>query len=319
MTDAAGRNYCIRTDKLTRKFGDLTAVDHLSLNIPAGEIYGFLGPNGSGKSTSIRLICGLLSPSSGKVEALGYSIPRQAEKLKSRLGYMTQKFSLYQDLSVDENLRFIASIQGLPKKIRESRIRELRRQFHLEKNRDQLTGTMSGGQKQRLALAAAIIHNPSLLILDEPTSAVDPESRREFWEYLFELVGQGMSILVSTHYMDEAERCHRLAIIQKGRLRAEGEPRKLMSGLGAEVFLAHGRSDELIHWRKELVSHNDIPGCTQIGNSLRIMITSGRKNPEAWLSSTFPFLGKVEQTRPNLEDVFVKATHQDHIQEEGRL
>ncbi len=306
----------IRTRNLTRDFGELRAVNRLSLNIPEGEIYGFLGPNGSGKSTTIRMICGLLTPTSGEVEALGFSIPREAEKLKAHLGYMTQKFSLYQELTVEENLQFLAAIQGVPRKQQKERITELCGQFHLENRRNQLAGTMSGGQKQRLALAAAIVHRPRLLILDEPTSAVDPESRREFWEYLFELSGRGMSILVSTHYMDEAERCHRLAIIRKGCLSAEGEPRQLMEDLNARVLLAEGRPDELINWRRTLSSNPKIPGCTQIGNRLRIMVSSEIAEPEAWLSRNFTFLGSLERTRPNLEDVFVRATHREHLQEE---
>ncbi len=306
----------IQTRNLTRDFDSLRAVDNLSLNIPEGEIYGFLGPNGSGKSTTIRMICGLLTPTSGEVEALGYTIPREAEKLKARLGYMTQKFSLYQELTVEENLQFLAAIQGVPRREQKARITELCGQFHLEKRRSQLAGTMSGGQKQRLALAAAIVHKPDLLILDEPTSAVDPESRREFWEYLFELAGKGMSILVSTHYMDEAERCHRLAIIRKGSLSAEGEPLKLMENLGARVLLAEGRAEEMIHWRRQLSADPLIPGCTQIGNRLRIMVASEVEEPEAWLTRSFPFLGDLERTRANLEDVFVRATHSEHMEEE---
>ncbi len=308
------KNWVVRTEELTRKFGELIAVDKLSMKIPPGEIYGFLGPNGSGKSTTIRLICGLLTPTSGHVEALGYAIPEKAEELKNHLGYMTQKFSLYEDLSVRENLQFLAEIQSVPRRDRQSRIKELLTLFRLEDRQDQLAGTMSGGQKQRLALAGSIIHNPDLLILDEPTSAVDPESRREFWEYLFELIGRGMSILVSTHYMDEAERCHRIAILQEGKLSATGEPEGLMESLHAEVYLMKGSSRELIRWREALVADPHIPGCTQIGNSLRIMVDkdlqSEEKDLSAWLRKSFPFMKEIplERTYPNLEDVFVRAT-----------
>jgi len=229
---------------------------------------------------------------------------------------MTQKFSLYEDLSVLENLSFMAEIQGIPRKDKASRINELLDQFRLSDRKDQLAGTMSGGQKQRLALATSIIHNPRLLILDEPTSAVDPESRREFWEFLFDLIGRGMSILVSTHFMDEAERCHRLAILKEGRLTAEGVPSRLMTDIGAHVVLAGGKATQLIRWREELIRNRFIPGCTQIGNSLRIMVSTEKNHPEKWLRKHFPFLEEVhmEIIHPNLEDVFVRATHREEEQ-----
>ena len=309
----------IRTEGLCRDFGKIKAVNKLSLRIPEGAIYGFLGPNGSGKSTTIRLICGLLEPTAGTIRALDYDIPDQAELLKQNLGYMTQKFSLYQDLTVYENLSFLTEIQGVPSTERARRIRSLMEQFHLTKRKDQKAGTLSGGQKQRLALACSIVHNPRLLILDEPTSAVDPESRREFWEYLFELTGRGMSILVSTHYMDEAERCHRLAILKKGRLVAEGAPRRLMEELGAKVVLAEGPASELIRWRTLLMEDDDILGCTQIGNRLRIMVSSSVDRPEQRLLQHHDFLNDVplEPTHPNLEDVFVRATRSGRRKSDG--
>ena len=220
---------------LTRRFGTLVAVDHVDLSIPRAGIYGFLGPNGSGKSTTIRMLCGLLEPTSGSVRVLGHEMPREAEQMRAKLGYMTQKFSLWDDLTVRENLQFMAQIHGLRNAARESRIAELATEFELDPLLGQRAGTMSGGQRQRLALAAATLHRPELLLLDEPTSAVDPRSRRDFWESLFVLVGRGTTILVSTHYMDEAERCHRLAILDRGRLVAEGAPKDLMSGIPAIV------------------------------------------------------------------------------------
>ncbi len=220
---------------LTRRFGTLVAVDHVDLSIPRAGIYGFLGPNGSGKSTTIRMLCGLLEPTSGSVRVLGHEMPREAEQMRAKLGYMTQKFSLWDDLTVRENLQFMAQIHGLTNAAREARIAELATEFELDALLGQRAGTMSGGQRQRLALAAATLHRPELLLLDEPTSAVDPRSRRDFWESLFVLVGRGTTILVSTHYMDEAERCHRLAILDRGRLVAEGAPKELMSGIPAIV------------------------------------------------------------------------------------
>jgi ABC-2 type transport system ATP-binding protein len=169
---------------LTRRFGDLLAVDNVDLSVPRGQVYGFLGPNGSGKSTTIRMLCGLLEPSAGRIEVLGLSVPEQAEALRRRIGYMTQRFSLYEDLSVRENLEFLAAIQDLPRVQARQRVEALLQQYRLHDRQPQLAGTLSGGQKQRLALAGAVVHSPELLFLDEPTSAVDPESRRDFWEAL---------------------------------------------------------------------------------------------------------------------------------------
>jgi len=218
----------IETQELTHRFGEFTAVDNLNLSIPANTIYGFLGPNGSGKSTTMRLITGLLTPSSGKIRVLGMDIPQQAEALRLRIGYMTQKFSLYEDLTVIENLHFIAQIYNLKIADTKQRINDQLHAYELNERSKRLAGSLSGGQRQRLALACATLHKPELLILDEPTSAVDPENRRDFWEKLFDLCDQGTTILVSTHYMDEAERCHGIAILESGIKRADGSPAQLM-------------------------------------------------------------------------------------------
>jgi len=195
----------ITARQLTRKFGDKVAVDHIDLDIPSGRIYGFLGPNGSGKSTTLRMLCGMLLPSDGHAEVFGLSVVKDAEAIRRRLGYMPQRFSLWEDLTTDENLHFIAELYGLEGDV-EERIAQQRATYDLDDLRTQRAGTMSGGQRQRLALAAATLHSPELLLLDEPTSAVDPQSRRDFWERLFQLAEAGATILVSTHYMDEAER-----------------------------------------------------------------------------------------------------------------
>ena len=226
----------IVTQGLTRKFGDFVAVDNLNLTVPKGAIYGFLGPNGCGKSTTLRMLTGLLTPSQGKVDVLGLSIPQQAEQLRLRMGYMTQKFSLFQDLTIYENLEFMGQMFGLSNKQLKPRIHEQLAVYGLDQRVKQRAGSLSGGQKQRLALAGATIHKPELLLLDEPTSAVDPENRRDFWEKLFDLSDQGTSMLVSTHYMDEAERCHKLAILEQGKKRADDEPENLMSALGSRVI-----------------------------------------------------------------------------------
>ena len=211
----------IRARGLSKRFGQLQAVDGVDLTVPRASVYGFLGPNGSGKSTTIRMLCGLLIPSAGEIEVLGLKIPEQAEALRKRIGYMTQKFSLYEDLTVRENLEFLATVQGLPREARRTRIEELLVAYNLVDGAKHLAGSMRVGQKQRLALAGATVHKPELLFLDEPTSAVDPESRRDFWEKLFDLADLGTTILVSTHYMDEAERCHRNDIHQPRPLFAD--------------------------------------------------------------------------------------------------
>ena len=233
--------YAIEARGLSKHFGTLKAVSELDLKVPRGQIYGFLGPNGSGKSTTIRMLCGLLTPTHGTATVLGTEIPGKAAALKPKIGYMTQKFSLFGDMTVHENLQFIAEIYSFPKAERKARIEELLEKYDLIDQRKQLSGTMSGGQKQRLALACAVLHRPDLLLLDEPTSAVDPQSRRDFWANLFRLAEAGTSIMVSTHYMDEAERCHRLAILDRGVKVADGTPQELQSGTGMHGCRSLGR------------------------------------------------------------------------------
>ncbi|MEP7261852.1 MAG: ABC transporter ATP-binding protein, partial [Usitatibacter sp.] len=199
----------IDVEGLTKRFGDKTAVDHFSMQVPKGAIYGFLGPNGSGKTTTIRMICGLLTPDEGHGIVLGLDIAKDAEKIKRQVGYMTQKFSLYEDLSIEENLDFVVRMYEVPD--RKRRVAAALDDLGLTSRRKQLAGTLSGGWKQRLALAACLIHEPRLLLLDEPTAGVDPGARRDFWDHIHQLAHKGITVLVSTHYMDEAERCHALA------------------------------------------------------------------------------------------------------------
>ncbi|MEZ0469609.1 ABC transporter ATP-binding protein [Luteimonas salinilitoris] len=298
----------MRARGLTKRFGELVAVDDVDLTVPKAHVYGFLGPNGSGKSTTIRMLCGLLTPSAGEIEVLGLKIPEQAEKLRLRIGYMTQRFSLFEDLSVRENLEFLAAVQGMPKQDSKRRIDALVEQYHFRGREKQLAGTMSGGQKQRLALAGAVIHEPELLFLDEPTSAVDPESRRDFWEKLFDLADAGTTILVSTHYMDEAERCHRLAILDRGALVADGTPVELTAELeGRSVEVA---AEQPRRAQKMLM---DVPGVlsvAQIGNSLRVLTgedSDAVQRIRAALSQA-GLQAEVAASQPNLEDVFVSAT-----------
>jgi ABC-2 type transport system ATP-binding protein len=301
----------ITARQLTRKFGAKTAVDHLDLDIPAGRIYGFLGPNGSGKSTTLRMLCGMLLPSEGHAEVFGLSVVDEAEAIRRRLGYMPQRFSLWEDLTVDENLRFIAELYGLQGDV-EARIAGQRATYDLESLRRQRAGTMSGGQKQRLALAAATLHAPELLLLDEPTSAVDPQSRRDFWERLFQLAEAGATILVSTHYMDEAERCHGLAILAEGRLVAEGAPRQLMDAVDADVFEIEGADgSEAPRLIRELPW---VHGVTQLGIRLRVLADRGQQDAAGALRALLGQHGipaTVEPTHPSLEDVFVVATRKN--------
>jgi len=296
----------IRARGLTRRFGTLVAVDHIDLAVPRGQVFGFLGPNGSGKSTTLRMLCGLLTPSEGDVEVLGLKIPAQAEALKHRIGYMTQKFALYEDLTVLENLQFLAAIHELPRARAKPRVAEMIERYNLGDRRGQLAGTLSGGQKQRLALAGSVMHEPELLLLDEPTSAVDPESRRDFWASLFELADAGTTLLVSTHYMDEAERCHRLAILESGRLVADDTPQALCAALPGRVWLlrvANARAAEAA-----LHGHPGILGVAQIGTALRVLAEPSIDEPA--LRSLIPDGGAadIEAVAPNLEDVFVAAT-----------
>ena len=297
---------------MTRRFGTLVAVNNVDLTVPRACVYGFLGPNGSGKSTTIRMLCGLLTPSAGEIKVLGYDIPDQAEELKKHIGYMTQRFSLFEDLGVRENLEFMAAIQDLPKAVAVPRIDALLREYHLDDRQKQLAGTLSGGQKQRLALAGAVIHKPELLLLDEPTSAVDPESRRDFWEKLFDLADAGTTILVSTHYMDEAERCHRLAILDTGVLVADGEPAAMAAELAGRVFQV--TSAEPRKAQASLIKQPGVISVAQIGRGLRVLVAPGASAKER-LSKALADAGltvDLQEARPSLEDVFVAATRGRH-------
>ena len=298
----------IKARGLTKRFGDLVAVDHLDLTVRRGEVYGFLGPNGCGKSTTIRMLCGLLTPSEGDAVVLDQHLPENAEALKRRIGYMTQKFSLYEDLTVAENLDFIATVQGLRGAKKRERIKEVGSRYRLHEMGERAAGKLSGGQRQRLALACAVLHEPELLLLDEPTSAVDPESRRDFWDALFDLAEAGATMLVSTHYMDEAERCHRLAIMDHGKLVADGAPVDLMQALpGSTLQVETTEPRKLQQW---LHGQDDVLGVAQIGAHLRVL-TRHRDEAADKLQTRLKhegFAATVSDTAPNLEDVFVAAT-----------
>jgi ABC-2 type transport system ATP-binding protein len=238
----------IHTRALRKVFGALVAVDALDLDVARGEVFGLLGPNGSGKTTTIRMLCGLLAPTSGEAIVVGIDVRREPEALRSRIGYMSQRFGLYDDLTVYENLRFYATVYGLHGEQRHARLEALLRDRGLAPRRDQLAGTLSGGWKQRLVLACATAHEPPLLFLDEPTAGVDPASRRRFWELIHDLAHAGTTVLVTTHYMDEAERSDRLAFLSRGRLIAQGTPAEITAQFGKpsveDVFIELQVKDE---------------------------------------------------------------------------
>jgi ABC-2 type transport system ATP-binding protein len=298
----------IRARALGKRFGAVQAVDGIDVDVRHGEVYGFLGPNGSGKSTTIRMLCGLLLPSAGEIEVLGLKIPAQSEQLKRRIGYMTQRFALYEDLTVRENLDFLASIHGLRGKRGRHRIEEVMERYWLREISRQLAGTLSGGQRQRLSLAGTVLHKPDLLFLDEPTSAVDPQSRREFWDSLFELADQGTTLLVSTHYMDEAERCTRLAILDHGRIATDGSPRALISNLPGRAWLIEAENLRRVQQALEGAEH--VLSLAQIGATLRVL-TEDSDDAERSIEAQLDRIdagARLQHVTPNLEDVFVMAT-----------
>jgi len=299
----------IRARGLSKHFGSLRAVDHLDLDVPKASIYGFLGPNGSGKSTTIRMLCGLLTPTEGTADVLGYHVPDQSKELKPKIGYMTQKFSLFGDLTVVENLQFISEIYSVPAANRKPRIDELLEKYDLTEQRGQFARTMSGGQKQRLALACAVLHHPDLLLLDEPTSAVDPQSRRDFWANLFRLAEGGTTILVSTHYMDEAERCHKLAILDHGVKVADGAPQELQDNTGMSIVEV--LADNPYHAQSVIKQIPVVASVTQLGIRLRVLIPESVGDALDLVNRNLRQQNITAETRiahATLEDVFVAVT-----------
>jgi ABC-2 type transport system ATP-binding protein len=286
---------------LSKRFGTLQAVNHISIQIEQGHITGFLGPNGSGKTTSLRMLCGLLTPDSGSGKVLGLDFPREAAAIKRQTGYMTQRFSLYEDLTIEENLAFIARVYSLDQVSR--RVSDSLEKLGLGDRRKQLAGQLSGGWKQRLALAAAVLHEPKLLLLDEPTAGVDPRARRDFWDEIHRLADdEGITVLVSTHYMDEAERCHEIAYIFNGNLIARGTADQVLEQSGLVTFEAEGpRADRLA---RELAGKPGIEMVAPFGAALHVSGTNRvalekaidpfRRDPYRWT-----------EVPPSLEDVFI--------------
>ena len=309
---SGAREVIIETEHLSRSFGDLVAVRDVSLRVFRGEIFGVLGPNGAGKSTTIRMLCGILDPSGGRGSVVGHDIAREPEKIKERIGYMTQRFSLYEDLTVLENLNFYAGIYGVERARRRARVDDLLLRSGLETRRTQLAGTLSGGWKQRVALACATIHEPPLLFLDEPTAGVDPVSRREFWEQIHGLAAAGTTAVVTTHYMDEAERCHRLAFIFRGELLDVGTPGEIV--LRRALRVAELEVARPLEASELLRHHASVEEVAHYGNVLRLA-TRDAADPIALARGVLADHGieihGAREARVTVEDAFVSMVRAD--------
>ena len=305
-------DWLIEAEHLGRRFGDLAAVRDVSLKVGRGEIFGVLGPNGAGKSTTIRMLCGILTPSSGKGTVVGYDIVREAERIKQSIGYMTQRFSLYEDLTVEENLAFYAGIYGIPARTRSAHLGAAMERNGLTERRRQLVGTLSGGWKQRVALASATIHQPRVLFLDEPTAGVDPVSRREFWEQIHRIAAGGTTVVVTTHYMDEAERCHRLAFIFGGSLLDVGTPQQIVERRhldAAELHVEH--PTVAAKWLRQAPHVEEV---SHYGHVLRICTKGGvdaRRVSCERLAQKGLVVNSAARVRVTVEDAFVAMVRAD--------
>jgi ABC-2 type transport system ATP-binding protein len=301
MTSASSSDVVIDVRGLNKQFGENHAVKDLALTVRRGEIFGFLGPNGSGKTTSIRMLCGLLTPDSGEGTCLGHDILTDTKSIKREVGYMTQAFSFWIDLTIRENLRFIARMYGM--KESDDRIERAIDELGLKDRANQLAGALSGGWKQRLALAACLLHDPQLLLLDEPTAGVDPKARRDFWDELHALAARGITVLVSTHYMDEAERCHKLGYILDGRLLAQGTAQEIIDSQSLYTWSVTGEG--LAELEKRLRELTEVEQVAAFGNTLHVTGTER----EALKRALEPFMKEQgrewQEERPGLEDVFI--------------
>ena len=320
MGERSNKEWAVEIEELVKTFGTFTAVDHISLKVRKGEIFGFLGPNGAGKSTTIRMLCGILKPTAGEGKVNGFDIFREPEKIKENIGYMSQKFSLYDDLTVEENLDFFSGIYRLSKEFKKERKEWALQMAGLQDRRESLTRNLAGGWKQRLALGCAILHEPSILFLDEPTSGVDPLSRRSFWDLIYEMAGRGVTIFVTTHYMDEAEYCDRLALIDRGKIIALGTPVELKTRYMPEAVweLETDHLHEALGVLKEgagvtgrPVAQMQEPPLTEVavfGNTLHV-VTRREEDLSTYIPALLAARGiatkRLEQIEPSLEDVFV--------------
>ncbi len=299
-SDLAIANLAIDVRGLNKSFGDKHVVNNFSIQVPRGRITGFLGPNGSGKTTTLRMLCGLLTPDSGEGTCLGFNIRTQAEAIKRRVGYMTQKFSLYDDLTIEENLQFMARVHGLDR--RDERVTTSLENLGLIERRKQLAGKLSGGWKQRLALAATTLHEPELLLLDEPTAGVDPQARRTFWDEIHALSARGLTVLVSTHYMDEAERCHDIAYISYGELMARGTAEEILAKVGIVTF--EGTGPGIDRLSGEIAARPGVETAAPFGTTLHVSgpdKTALEAALQPWQHPPFAW----RETKPTLEDAFI--------------
>jgi len=293
--------YAIDARNLSKSFGNKVAVSNITIQVPKGKVYGFLGPNGSGKTTTIRMICGLLTPDSGEGTCLGHNILLHSEQIKSQIGYMTQKFSYWEDLTIKENLEFVAQMFSLENKA--EKVKQAIHRLGLEKRCNQLAGSLSGGWKQRLALAACTLHDPKILLLDEPTAGVDPKARREFWDEIHQLATKGLTVLVSTHYMDEAERCHKIIYTAGGQLIIQGSVAEVIANTHLTTWVVKGTDLSLL--QTALADHTAISTIAPFGDSLHISGT----NPERLKQAITPYLQQSnyhwELINPSMEDAFI--------------
>jgi ABC-2 type transport system ATP-binding protein len=297
-------------EDLVKRFGDFVAVDHISLETRKGEIFGFLGPNGAGKSTTIRMLCGLLTPTSGRAVVAGYDVSREPESVRQNIGYMSQKFSLYNDLKVIENIRLFAGLYGVPSDALKERIQWVLEMANLKGQENLIVGTLPGGWKQRLALGCAVLHKPPILFLDEPTSGVDPISRRQFWDLIHAMGSEGVTVFVTTHYMEEAEYCNRLALIFRGKMVALGTPTELkQKSMKGELLLVE--CEPLGPAVEALQSAPNVLDAAVFGNALHLVVRNADSAiPEVkkYLADHRITLQHIEKIRPTLEDVFVSLT-----------
>lgn len=296
---------------LSRRFGPLLAVHDVSFEVHRGEIFGMLGPNGAGKSTTLRMLCGILDPSGGRATVVGFDVAKEPERVKENIGYMTQRFSLYEDLTVEENLRFYGGVYGLRRRERSIRVAEELERSGLTDRRDQISGTLSGGWKQRLALVCATIHRPPLLFLDEPTAGVDPVSRREFWARIHRIAADGTTVIVTTHYMDEAERCHRLGFMFRGALLDIGTPAEVVER--REIRIAVVLTSDVTAAIDLLRRHPAVDEVAPFGDRVRLA-TRGGVDPIVLaheLLQTGPGVGDAREIPPNVEDAFVAMVHDE--------
>ena len=303
----------VEIQDLVKRFGDFVAVDHVTLQVRRGEIFGFLGPNGAGKSTTIRMLCGLLLPTSGTASVGGLDVMKESEAIKRHIGYMSQKFSLYDDLTVEENIDFFSGIYGVPRARRAERKAYVLKMAGIEERRSTLTRLLSGGWKQRLALGCAILHEPPILFLDEPTSGVDPIARRTFWDLIYQLSAAGNTIFVSTHYMDEAEYCHRLALMYRGKIIALGTPGELKQSLQGHYLLRLEASD-IFGSMQAIEKLDGVSDVAVFGGGLHV--TVGDISPaigkiRAALEQAGIGITVLEQIDPSMEDVFVAMIEQE--------